>query len=168
MRRIGFSFLPLALACAQPASAYCFTEAEVGPRFYSIEKEFARSRYVATVRVESEIWLGLDGKPKALTGPFRFGGPRPWGFDDYMGAYYDVVVTEPFKGNPPRRLRLFSENSTARFWLRRGQDYVVFADNGKFDAPVNAALTVDACGNSPMVRTKAKKLVQTLRKLRTR
>ncbi len=102
-------------------------------------------------RVLHEIWLGEDGKPKSLKPPFQFGSPRPWGFDPYIGAYYDVQILKVFKGRPATQLRLFSENSTARFWLTMGTDYLLFISTEPFDPPIGQALTIDTCGNSALV-----------------
>lgn len=118
------------------------------PRYYSVAKEFARSRYVILGTMERETWLGEDGRPKPLKGPFQSGEKRPWGFDPYVGAYYDVRVEHSFKGTAPAHLRLFSENSTARFWLRRGPKYLMFITPGSFDPPMRRQLSIDTCGNS--------------------
>ena len=156
----------IATSAAQPASAYCEGWEKGGLAYYSVNNEYKRSIFVVSVYVERETWLGLDGQPKALKGPFQNGASKPWGFDDYMGAYYDVVVVERFKGKPPHRFRLFSENSTARFWLTKGKNYVVFVDNGTFDKPIKSALSVDTCGNSPVLRSKAGRLIRKLKQLR--
>jgi hypothetical protein len=68
------------------------------PDYYSVSKELARSQYVIVGRVIAETWLSEDGKPKALQPPFQDGRPRPWGFDPYMGAVYDVKVLRVIKG----------------------------------------------------------------------
>jgi hypothetical protein len=121
------------------------------PRYYSLAKEYARSKYVILASLERETWLGEDGKPKSLKGPFQSNATRPWGFDPYAGAYYDVRVRRSFKGAAPPRLKLFSENSTARFWLRRGSSYLLFVSTGLFDPPMRNQLSVDNCGNSAEV-----------------
>jgi hypothetical protein len=101
--------------------------------------------------VTKEIWIGEDGQPKPLQPPFQNGNPRPWGFDPYLGAYYVVHVTQVFKGTPNADLRLFSENSTARFWLELGNEYVFFMDDDSFDLPIGEQLSIDTCGNSAHV-----------------
>jgi hypothetical protein len=113
-----------------------------------VGREFSQSRFVIEATAERETWLGENEKPKALKPPFQSGQPRPWGFDPYMGAYFDVLVRSAFKGNPPKHLRLFSENSTARYWLKTGTKYLLFVIESKFDPPIGRALTVDTCGNS--------------------
>ena len=126
------------------------------PRYYSVSHEFKRATYVAEIKVLHETWIGEDGKPKPLEPPFQNGGPKPWGFDPYAGAYYDVEVVKTFKGAPPRELRLFSENSTARFWLDVGSKHVFFITEETFDDPVGRSLTMDTCGNSVPIEKAAK------------
>jgi hypothetical protein len=134
------------------AQAYCPgrdpSEPGYDPHYYSVSREFRRSIYVIEGQVARETWVGEDGKPKPLRGPFQNGSKKPWGFDPYMGAYYDVRVVRSFKGKAPRTLRLFSENSTARFWFDVGDRQVLFVSQGDFDKPVGHRLTVDTCGNS--------------------
>jgi len=137
------------------AAAYCpgsdSTRPAYDPDYYSVPKELARARYVLIGKVVREIWLGEDGKPKRLEPPFQFGEPRPWGFDPYAGAVYEVEIARAFKGHPASRIRLFSENSTARFWLDIGSTYLLFVTEEKFDAPIGTRLTIDTCGNSGLV-----------------
>jgi hypothetical protein len=150
------------------ASAYCTgwdnTLPNYDPHYYSPTHEFRRSKYVIKARVLRETWLGEDGKPKPLRPPFQFGEPRPWGFDPYAGAFYDVRVETAFKGQPRPVLRLFSENSTARFWLKVGSEHVLFVTDEAFDAPIGKSLTVDNCGNSTPVG-KAGPLLRTLQRI---
>ena len=87
----------------------------------------------------SWIW-GVDGVNAA----------KPRGFDSYIGAYYDVDVIETFKGGPPKRLRLFSENTTARFWLDVGSELLIFVTDELFDPPIGWKPTLDICGNSSL------------------
>ena len=135
--------------------AYCPGTDEHSPRYdphyYSVANEFARSKYVVVGSMYRETWLGEDGKPKRLKGPFQSGAKRPWGFDPYAGVYYEVRVQRSLKGAAPRHLRLFSENSTARFWLRRGVGDLLFITFSRFDPPMQDQLTIDNCGNSAEV-----------------
>ncbi len=160
----------MALAVGAPAlaQAYCVgwdkTLPNYDPKFYSVSHEFRRSEYIVEVKVDRETWLDEDGKEKPLQPPFQNGGPRPWGFDPYMGAYYDLEVLKSFKGRPPRRLRVFSENTTARFWLVVGSKHILFLTEETFDPPVLKSLTVDTCGNSKPLDT-ASGLLRTLGRL---
>jgi len=121
------------------------------PKYYSVSNEFRRSKYVVTARVLREKWLGYDGKETPLQPPFHSGGARPLGLDPYAGAYYDVKVLRVFKGNPKPELRLFSENSTGRFPLDVGYEYLLFISEDSFDPPIGAQLDIDNCGNSAPV-----------------
>jgi hypothetical protein len=147
---IAIGWLPL------KGRAYCIgwdkSRPNYDPDYYSISHEFRRAQYVVKARVDRETWLGEDGKAKPLEPPFQNGGPRPWGFDPYMGAYYDVEVLQAYKGLPARLLRLFSENSTARFWLDVRGEYVLFITESDFDQPVGQQLTIDTCGNSSSLK----------------
>jgi hypothetical protein len=138
------------------AGAFCIgsdkSPPNYDPDYYSIPHEFRHAKYVVEARVIEETWLGEDGKEKPLQPPFQNGGPRPWGFDSYMGAYYDIEVLRAFKGDPAQHLRLFSENSTARFSLDVGSEYLFFITEGEFDQPVDLMLTIDNCGNSSSLK----------------
>ena len=133
------------------AKAYCVGwDKEVpnyDPDYYSVSHEFRRSKYVIRAKVIRETWLGEDAKPKPLKPPFQFHSPRPWGFDPYVGAYYDVKVEEALKGRPPAVLRLFSENSTSRFWLKPGSEWVLFVTDETFDELMGVQATANTCGN---------------------
>jgi hypothetical protein len=133
------------------AHAYCVGDDQTHPAvpyYYSVPKEFGRANFVIEGVVTNEEWIGDNGKPRRLSPPFNFHN-RPSGIAaPYIGAWYDVQVTRTFKGRPPLRLRLFSENSTARFWLNKGERYLLFVTEEVFDPPVRHALTVDTCGNS--------------------
>ena len=150
------------------ADAYCLghdrTLPNYDPAYYSVTKEFARAKYVVRAKIIKETWIGDDGKPAALKPPFLNGGSKPLGFDPYLGAYYDVDVIETFKGNPPKQLRLFSENTTARFYLDVGREYLLFVFDDIFDPPIRRALTSDNCGNSTSI-AEAQTALQTLRQL---
>lgn len=119
------------------------------PDYYSVQKEFGRAKFVVEALVQKETWIGDDGKPKPLSAPYNSGQNRPWGIAaPYMGAWYDIQVTRTFKGKAPPHLRLFSENSTGRFWLNEGDRYLLFVSEGPFEAPISRAATIDTCGNS--------------------
>lgn len=100
--RVVLVALAVAALSPQKARAYCGgsdpLNFDYDPKFYSVPKEWTRSKYVVKARSVREIWLGEDGKEKPLKPPFQNGAPRPWGFDPYIGAYYDVVVLQAYKG----------------------------------------------------------------------
>ncbi len=134
------------------AVAYCVgydkSAPNYDPRYYSVGQELRRSQFVVRAKVVSETWIGEDGKEKTLQPPFQNGAKRPWGFDPYMGVFYTLQIESTFKGKPPPQLRVFSENSTARFTLAKGQDILAFIGTEAFDKPVGNQLTLDTCGNS--------------------
>lgn len=129
---------------AQPALAYCSPELD-----YTVKGEFRRSDIVATARVESVSWLNEKRQPTKLAGPLALGN-MPGGFDPYIGAYYTVRLIKTYKGNPPHRFRIFSENTEARTPLRIGPSLLLFITRvTKSDEYARAGdLTVDYCGNS--------------------
>lgn len=135
------------------ASAYCIgaddTLPAYKPDYYALPVEFDRVQFVVEAEVVRETWVGEDGKPRRVVPPFGGGGNRPWGLAaPYLGAWYDLKIVRSFKGRSRTRLRLFSENSTARFWLNKGERYLLFMNMESFDPPVGRALTIDNCGNS--------------------
>ena len=153
--------LSLAVLSA-PASAYCVgddaTLPSFDPNYYSVPTEAARSRYVVAVRVQEVVWFGDGGKPTELQPQYPVGSPLPRGFSDlvpYIGWQYTVVVTKTYRGNPPATLRLFSENSNARFLLNVGARYLFFVSDQTFDPPMGKRPTVDICGNSSTLEVAA-------------
>lgn len=133
------------------AFAYCVgwdkTRSNFDSHYYSIAQEFRRSLYVVKAKVLREVWIGEGGKEELLRPPFQNGQRRPWGFDPYLGAFYDLEVETSFKGSTPKSIRVFSENSTARFWLREGQEILAFVSPEEFETPIGRQLTLDTCGN---------------------
>jgi len=136
---------------SSPARAYCIgwdkTLATYDPRYYSVSKEFARSEWVIKAKVLKETWIGEDGKEKPLSPPFQNGSARPWGFDPYAGAFYDLKIERSFKGIPPSVIRVFSENATNRFWLDKGEEILAFVSAEEFEPPIGRQFTLDTCGN---------------------
>ena len=61
----------------------------------------------------------------------------------YDGTRYTIQVKETFRGRPRHILTVFSENSTGRFPMEVGADYLLFLS---FKAGEPAM--VDNCGNS--------------------
>lgn len=131
--------------------AYCVgwdkTLPNYDPQYYSVSHELRRSEWVVKAKVIKETWIGDDGKEKPLQPPFQNGAPRPWGFDPYAGAFYDLQVEQAFKGTPPPTIRVFSENATNRFWLKEGQEILAFVSEEAFEEPIGKQFTLDTCGN---------------------
>lgn len=133
------------------ASAYCVgwdkTLPSYDPRYCTVDHEFRRAAWVVKAKVLKETWVGEDGKEKVLKPPFQNGSPRPWGFDPYAGAFYDLQIKHSFKRNSPSNIRIFSENATDRFWLRQGEEILAFVSTEAFEAPMGKHFTLDTCGN---------------------
>jgi hypothetical protein len=165
--RVLVLFLNVAFWAPGKANAFCIgwdkSIPNYDPKYYSVSHEFKRAKYDMSARVIREIWLGEDGKETELKPPFLNGGSSPLGFDPYLGAYYHVQVKRKFKGRPEPRLRLFSENTTARFWLAVGAEYLLFVTDDSFDV-IGKQLTVDTCGNSVLIKNaeSALRLVENL------
>ena len=135
--------LILALFSAIPAQASC---EDID---YSIAGEFRRSDLVVLVSATGVTWLDDNRRPVKLKPPLSF-GTMPGGLDPYLGAYYDVVLEKAYKGRPPRRFRIFSENTTARTPLAMHKPLLLFVKRVRAaDAYLQVGdLTVDYCGNS--------------------
>jgi hypothetical protein len=72
------------------------------------------------------------------------------------GTAYVIRVDQKLKGKSPSRIRLFSENSSARFPMRRGMQYLLFIDNLERSV-------IDNCGNSGTLSSRRKALALTRR-----
>jgi hypothetical protein len=94
----------------------------------TVQKEYALSKLVFTGRVVQ------DQKTSGSSGYF-----------DLDGDTYTVVPTHVYKGESKAEAGLFSENSSGRFPMQVGQEYLIFAyeDHGR--------LIVDNCGNSNLI-----------------
>ncbi len=68
--------------------------------------------------------------------------------DLYEGVTYTVKVDESFRGHAPATVELFSENSSGRFPMAKGEKYVLFLYQ------VADRLAADNCGNSGLVAEK--------------
>jgi len=75
------------------------------------------------------------------------------------GTTYSVHVEEVLRGSPAKIVRLFSENTSGRFPMQVGGEYLVFVDE-ELDR-----LQVDNCGNSGELPEKAETLAA-LRKMK--
>lgn len=84
--------------------------------------------------------------------------PVPLSRDFQEGTAYTVRVNETLKGKAPAQLRLFSENSGARFPMRVGTKYLLFIDHLERSV-------IDNCGNSGTVAARRQALA-TVRRLR--
>ena len=98
---------------------------------YSVPAEFARSTVVAVGRVVSERQVHEQAELDVLD-----------------GTVYTLRVQETLRGQPSRTISVFSENSSGRFPMLKGQAYILFlyAQSGR--------LSADNCGNSGLVSEK--------------
>ena len=126
------------------ARAVCLEgNVSVAPGNVPVGREYQQSQYVliATVKSESAVPEG------------RVPG-------DLEGTDYHVAPTVVFKGAPPSDLALFSENSSGRFPMEIGSQYLLFV----LRAGSNYA--VDNCGNSGLLASTAG-LIDLVRRLQT-
>jgi len=131
--------LALLVTAAESATAYCDS-------FPTVEQEFKTSAlvFVGTVTSAREVAV----RSEAITG----------------GTFYSVEVVEVLKGRPSHKLQLYSENSSGRFPMDVGVQYVIFADYGEFEGIHGQQLGVNPCGNSAPL-PKGNKTLATVRRL---
>src|SRR5438034_11808153 len=95
----------LLVAAAASAAAYCDS-------FPTVEQEFKTSALIFVGKVTSAREVAV--RSDAITG----------------GTFYSVEVVEVLKGSPSHKLELYSENSSGRFPMEVGVQYVIFPDYG--------------------------------------
>ena len=122
---------------ATSAAAYCDS-------FPAVEQEFKTSAIVFVGKLTSAKEVPSQG-----------------GF--IRGTFYSVKVAQTLKGSPSNKVEL-CENSSGRFPMRVGVQYLVFADYGVFEAISGERLAIDNCGNSAPL-SKAHKALGILRRL---
>jgi hypothetical protein len=105
----------------------------------SLEQEFGQSRFVVVGRVIAES--AVDRGPEGVG-----------------GTNYVVAVTEILRGRPPKKITIFSENSSGRFPMVRGATYVLFVTKQTVEAFPKPVYTVDNCGHSGQLPASAKTL----------
>ena len=129
----------LLLAAAVSAAAYCDS-------FLTVEQELKTSPLVFVGKVTRTRRVVV--RSESITG----------------GTLYSVDVAEALKGRPPHKLELYSENSSGRFPMEVGVEYIIFADYGVFEGIRGRQLAVINCGNSAPL-PKGNKTVETVRRL---
>ncbi|SFR86855.1 hypothetical protein SAMN05216570_0143 [Dyella sp. OK004] len=122
------------------------------PRHLTVAAEYASSKFVV---------LGRPTRTKNISSP-----DDPAGFD---WTIYEVKVLAVYKGRPPRSVKLVSPNTTSRFPMVEGKDYLLFIEQssepefaGKEPLPADF---VDNCGNSGLAseRSTAIRVTQSLK-----
>ena len=131
--------LALLVAAAASAVAYCDS-------FPTVEQEFKTTALVFVGRVTSAREVRV--RSQAVS----------W------GTIYSVKVAEMLKGSPSKTVELYSENSSGRFPMQVGEQYLVFADYGIFEGIRGRKLAINNCGNSA-ASAKAQKALAVLHAL---
>jgi len=129
----------LLLAGAASAAAYCDS-------FPTVEQEFKTTALVFVGRVTSAREVGV--RSQAVSG----------------GTFYSVKVAQALKGSPSKTVELYSENSSGRFPMQVGEQYLIFADYGVFESIRGRKLAINNCGNSAPL-AKAQKAIAVLHAL---
>jgi len=78
------------------------------------------------------------------------------------GTVYTIRIDKTYHGRKRETIKVFSENSSGRFPMNIGDDYVLF-----LSLPSAGRTMVDACGNSGLVR-KSTSLIESVEKLSRR
>jgi hypothetical protein len=131
-------FISMFISLASPGvRAVCvdLSGPDIVPRHPSIAQEFASAPWVFIGRATASRDVPSPDDP---------------GFYDW--TIYEVEVLKVFKGKPPHRIRLQSENTSGRFPMDRGKEYLLFVSHspvvemaGKEKLPGDY---VDNCGHS--------------------
>jgi hypothetical protein len=99
-----------------------------------------------------------NGSAAVLVGNVVGDRITPLSEDEYFfdGDTYTVIPVRVIKGRPASRIDLFSENSSGRFPMRVGREYLIFAykDHGR--------LIVNNCGNSEPIHNAKNALAQVI------
>ena len=109
-------------------------------------------------RVKVTVRDEYRGSDVVVVGTVVRATPVPLSRDFQEGTAYLVRINERLKGKAPAQLRLFSENSGARFPMRVGTKYLLFIDHLERSV-------IDNCGNSGTVATRRQALTA-VRRLR--
>lgn len=134
--------LHLSVAAGAQAACVDFSGPVDLPRHPSVQQEYESSTFVVIGRVTHTRSI-----------------PSPEDPSSYGWMIYDVAIRAVYKGKPPRSIKLTSSNTTARFPMDDGRDYLLFIDQfsepelaGDEPLPVSV---VDNCGQSGEVRERA-------------
>src|SRR5438046_9176789 len=114
--------LAAAVGAAGSACAYC-------ENFPTVEQELTTSAVVG---------VGVVSSARNILQPDS----------SVRGTFYSVKLTQVLKGRPARTIKLYSENSSGRFPLVVGVQYLIFAYRGDFDGDAELRLLVTNCVQS--------------------
>jgi hypothetical protein len=113
------------------AIALCYGDSEY-PAHPSIKQEYELSKFVI-------IGIALS-KQKISSSDDPLG---------YIATLYTIKPLRIFKGNPQSKFIIYSENTTARFPMNIGEEYIIFVQKP------NDILIVYNCGHSGLVNDSA-------------
>jgi hypothetical protein len=114
-------------------------------RHLGLENEFTNSKFVFVGQVVSSKQV-IDRE----------------GF--IQGTFYVVRMEESLKGNPPKAVEIYDENSSGRFQMKKRERYLLFAYEDTFEG-AGLRLAINNCGNSGTLR-QIKKRLALLRELK--
>ena len=98
----------------------------------TVAEEFSQSATVAVGKVVAEEKVNTSG-------------------DYFDGTNYRVTVSEILQGEKMKNITLFSENSSGRFPMTVGENYLVFASVEHGLLPGHPVLAINNCGNSGLL-----------------
>lgn len=128
-----------AFAAAASTLAYCDSHP-------TVEQEFNSNALVFVGKVTSAKEVPVHSQ--AITG----------------GTLYAVEVTQALKGRASHTVKLYSENSSGRFLMQIGEQYLIFADYAVFEGVRGRKLAINPCGNSARL-AESNKTLETVRRL---
>lgn len=136
------AFLWLSIPLVSRGACVDFSGPVDVPRHPTVAAEYATSKFVI---------LGVATRAKNFSSP-----DDPDGYD---WTVYEVKVLAAFKGQPPKSIKLVSPNTTSRFPMDEGKDYLLFVEHspvlefaGKEPLPADF---VDNCGNSGLAHERS-------------
>jgi hypothetical protein len=125
-RRLILSFLLLLLGVVDTCYALC-----VYDRHPSVSQEFTTSTYVIIGMQVHERSVSSDDDP-----------------DGVAAIIYSVRPIEVLKGVAGRNISIWSENTSGRFVIEKGEKYLLFVKTS------DEGLYIDNCGNSGPIDNK--------------
>ena len=134
MRPAPIAALLLGCVLARSSAAACLLSN------YSVAAEWARSEAVIVATVQSQRSISDAADPEGIG-----------------GTVYSVSVRQAFRGSVAKSVDVYSENSSGRFDLAIGQEYLLFLYRER------GYLSADPCGNSGLTRNRRSALKEVQR-----
>ena len=136
------AFLWLSIPLVSHGACVDFSGPVDVPRHPNVTAEYASSKFVI---------LGRATRARNVSSPDDPAG--------YEWTVYEVKVLTAFKGQPPKSVKLVSPNTTARFPMDEGKDYLLFIEHSSEpELAGNETLPadfVDNCGNSGLANERS-------------